>query len=64
VRDEVVRIGTSEHEHADIGVSLGALDEGNEIADQTRTQKIHGRGSDLCEDDASFPARLQRLEFQ
>ena len=46
VGDEVVRIGALEHEHLDGVVGLGALNEGDQIADQFGAEEIHRRRRD------------------
>ena len=62
VGNEVVRVGALEHQHLDGAVGLGLLDEGDQIADQCRPQKIHRRGRDFGEQNGTFPAHRERLE--
>jgi hypothetical protein len=54
VGNEIVRIGTLEHEHLDGVVGLGSLNEGDQIADQFGPQKIHGRGRNFREQNGPF----------
>jgi hypothetical protein len=42
VRYEIVRVSALEHEYLDGVVGLGALNEGDEIANEFRSEKIHG----------------------
>ena len=62
VGNEIVRIGTLEHEHLDGVVGLGPLNEGDQIADQFGPQKIHGRGRNFREQNGPFLAHGERLE--
>ena len=62
VGNEIVRIGTLEHEHLDGVVGLGPLNEGDQIADQFGPQKIHGRGRNFREQNGPFLAHGQCLE--
>ena len=60
--NEIVGVGALEHEHLDGVVGLGSLNEGDQIADQFGSQKIHGRGRDFREQNGPFLAHLERLE--
>ena len=62
VGDEVVGIGTLEHENLEGVVSLGSLDEGDQIADQFGSQKIHGRGGNVHEQNGPLLTHGERLE--
>jgi len=62
VGDEVVGVGAPEHEHLDGLVGLSLLNEGDQIADQLGSQKIHGRGRDLREQHGPVMARGKRFE--
>ena len=48
VGNEIVRVGALEHEHPDRVVSLGLLEERDQVADQFRPQKIHWRSGDVA----------------
>lgn len=49
VGNEVVGIGAREHKYLERAVSLGSLNQRNEIADQFGPKKIHGWGRDVRE---------------
>jgi hypothetical protein len=57
VGDEVVGIGAGEDEHSGRVVDLGLLDEGDQVAAKFGAQEVHGRGSDVHEEDRPLPAR-------
>jgi hypothetical protein len=60
--NEVVWVGALEHEDLNVVVGLGSLKEGDQIADQFRTQKIHRRRRDLREQNRFVPAQGERFE--
>ena len=62
VWDEVVGIGALEHEHLDLVVGLGALDEGDQIANQRGPQQVHRRGRNFRDEDGLLIAHCDRLE--
>ena len=63
VGDEVVGIGALKDQYLDCIVSLGVLNQRDEIADELGSQEVHRRCGDLHEQDALGPASVQRLEI-
>jgi hypothetical protein len=49
VRNEVLGVGTLEHEYSERIIGLGLLNEGDQITNQFWPQKVHGRGGDFRE---------------
>src|ERR1041384_3585089 len=63
VSNKVVGVGALEHNHLTVIVSFGSLNKRDEIADQLRPQQIHWRRRDLNEQNAAFPAHLERFKI-
>ena len=60
--DEIVRVGTLEHEYMDGVIGLGLLNERDQVADQFRPQKIHRGSRDFREQNAPFFMRRDRFK--
>ncbi len=61
--DEIVGVGALENKHLDRVIGLGALDQGDQVADQFGSQQIHWRSRDLGKENAPFPTDVERLEY-
>ena len=62
VRDEIVRVTASEHEHLDGVLGLGSLNEEDQIPDQLGAEKIHRTVPDFHEPNCVFRAHVERVE--
>jgi hypothetical protein len=60
--DEIVGVGTLEDKHPDSVISLGVLNQRDQITDQLGSQEIHRRRHDLRKQNAPFLADIQRFE--
>ena len=52
MRNEIVRVGAREHKYLERTVSLGSLNQRDEIADQFRSKKIHRLAMSMCHIDS------------
>ena len=62
VRNEIVRVCALEYEHLGCVVGLRLLKDGNQVADELRAQEIHGRGSDLGEQNGAVALHADRFQ--
>src|SRR6185437_10193023 len=51
--NEIVGVRALEHDHLDRVVGLGSLNERDQIPDEFRPLKIHGRGINRCEQNSA-----------
>src|SRR4029077_6275709 len=64
MRNEIVGVGASEHEHLQRSISLGVLNERDEIANELGPQKVHRRGRNVREQNGPLRANPKCLEIQ